>query len=170
MTVRTLGWGCGGAVAALLMFLGYRLANPWEHFSFRGYEVERNRLTERVRVKVGDGWQYALNNAPYAPTVSEADLARVSLTRIEFGPRGYLCGVATVKGDKPISGRLAFLINVAEIESGKRRTIESERALRCNVAFAPGVPNVFVIRTDMTPPTMQEKYRVQLIPMNAVRE
>ncbi len=165
MTIKTFGIGCGAVAAGLLVFLGYRIANPWESFPFRGYEVRRHRLTERVQVKTGEGWKPALNNDPYAPAVPEADLARVRLDDVAFGPRGYFCGKAVVSGKKPVKGRLAFLINVADIKSGKRRVIESERALRCNVDFQPGAPQIFVIHTDMTLPTMEEKYRVELVPV-----
>jgi hypothetical protein len=168
MTIKTFGIGCGAVVLGLLVFLGYRVANPWEFFTFSGYEVRRNRLTERIEVKTGDTWQVALNNDPYAPTVSEADLARVKLVDAAFGPNAYFCGKVTVSGNKPVVGRLAFLINVADIKTGKRRTIQSERALRCNVNFKPGPPQTFVIHTDMTLPTRDEKYRVELIPVRAV--
>lgn len=167
MTIKSFGIGCGAVTLGLFVFLGYRLANPWEAFPFQGYEVRRHRLTERVQVKAGDDWLPALNNDPYAPAVAEVDLRRVQLTDVAFGPRGYFCGKAVVSGDKPVKGRLAFLINVADIKSGKRRTIESERALRCNVDLRPGPPQIFVIHTDMTLPTREEKYRVELVPVRA---
>lgn len=165
MTIKTFGIGCGAVAVGLLVFLGYRIINPWEMFAFSGFEVRRHRITERIEVKVGEKWEVALNNDPYAPPVSEADLARVKLVDAAFGPHAYFCGKVTVTGNKPVTGRLAFLINVADIKTGKRRTIQSERALRCNVNFKPGPPQTFVIRTAMTLPTRDEKYRVELIPV-----
>lgn len=168
MTIKTFGIGCGIVALGLLVFLGYRIANPWETFVFSGYEVRRHRLTERAEVKVGETWQVALNNDPYAPAVSEADLARVKVVDAAFGPHAYFCGKVTVSGNKPVTGRLAFLINVAEVKTGKRRTIQSERALRCNVDFKPGPPQIFLVNTDMTLPTREEKYRVELVPVRSV--
>ncbi len=166
MTIKTFGIGCGTVVLALLVFLGYRIANPWEPFRFSGYEVRRNRLTERVQIKVGDAWQPALNNDPYAATVPEGDLARIKLSDLAFGPRGYFCGKATVLGKKPVTGRLAFNITVTNKDDQKRRVIESERSLRCNVNFQPGSPQIFVIHSDMTPPTEKERFAVIIVPVN----
>ena len=165
MTVKTFGMGCGVVVLALFVFLGYRLANPWELFHFSGYTVRRNRITERVQVQVGNTWQPALNNDPYASTVPLADMARIKMAQFAFGPRGYFCGKAMVTGNKPVTGRLAFLINVTTKVDGKRRVIESERALRCNVNFQPGPPQIFVIHTDMTPPSSAERFRVEIVPV-----
>ena len=165
MTIKTFGIGCGAVVLAVLTFAGYRLANPWETFRFSGYEVRRNRFTERVQLRTGDTWQPALNNDSYAPTVPEADLARIKLASFAFGERGYFCGTATVIGDKPVTGRLAFNITVRDKTTQRRRTIESERSLRCNVNFQPGASQSFVIHSDMTPPNRFEKFVVVIVPV-----
>ena len=167
MTIKTFGIGCGAVVLAVLTFAGYRLANPWETFRFSGYEVRRNRLTERVQIHTDGAWQPALNNDSYSPTLSERDIARVKLRNLAFGPRGYFCGQASVTGNTPVAGRLAVNITVRDRNGGRRRTIESERSLRCNVSFRPGVPQTFVIHSDMTPPNRLEQFAVILVPIRA---
>lgn len=167
MNIKNFGIGCGVIVIALLVFLVYRLANPWEPMHFNGYEVQRNRFTERVRLRVEDTWVESLDNNPSADAIPENELKRAKLSDLAFGPHGYLCGKITVAGDKPLQGRLALLITVKQKANGKRRIIESERAMRCNVDWSPGV-HPFVLNTGMTPPSSAEKFAVTVTQVNAI--
>ena len=170
MTIKQGGVGCGALVLALAAFGVYRVAMPWETYRFGGYLVQRNRWTERVRLRVGETWQGSLDDTPTAVALPVSELARLHFSNWAWGRHGYLCGTATVMGSQPVQGRLAFLVNVDDSFSGKRRVIEAERALRCNVRFVPGAPQPFVLNTAMTAPADGEKFRVTLVPVTAVNQ
>lgn len=170
MTIKTFGIGCGAVLLAVTGFVGWRVAMPWETFTFGGYEVRRNRITEKAQLKIGDSWANALNTNRFdqsAPNVPESELPRVNLSKLAFGERGYFCGVMTATGTTPIAGRLAVNITVRDTFTKRRREIESERSLRCNVSLAPGVPQTFLLQTDMTVPRKTETFEAKLVPIRA---
>ena len=79
MNIKSFAIVCGVAAFCLLLFGIYRVAAPWQTMRFAGYEVQRNRITEQVRIRVGDSYEGALNSGPVGDSLSESDLARVKL-------------------------------------------------------------------------------------------
>ena len=168
MNIRTFGVIVLVLFVALLGYLGYLFAKRWEPYTVGGkYEVRRNRITGIVEIRNNGKWEQSLRNDPYADTLSDADLQRVTLRDVAFGDRGLLCATAVVKpGGPPVKGRLAVQAVILGPDN-KRRTIQSERVMRGTVDWPAGATVPFVVATGVDPPAPKETFRVALITVHS---
>ncbi|HVK04395.1 MAG TPA: hypothetical protein VM490_13035, partial [Armatimonadaceae bacterium] len=124
-------------------------------------------ITGIVEIRNNGKWEQSLRNDPYADTLSDADLQRVTLRDVAFGDRGLLCATAVVKpGGPPVKGRLAVQAVILGPDN-KRRTIQSERVMRGTVDWPAGATVPFVVATGVDPPAPKETFRVALITVHS---
>lgn len=161
MSIRTFGIA---AAVVLLLLAGYGVSlifNQWQHFSAGAYEIRYNRLTGVAQVKAGGEWA-SFRKDPYAQALSQADLKRLTIRDIAWGPDGLLCATAINRTGTPVRGRLAFHVLIRDAFDNK---FVKDRTLRETVDFPPNSETAFLVQTGLeTPDLVQRKTSLLLEP------
>ena len=120
----------------------------WQVYTFSGYTVRHNHLTDRVEVKNAGVWT-SLQDDPYAESLAPDKLPYLHIENIAWGPEGLLAATLNNTTDTTVQGRFALHLQTFDKKTAKRM---KDRTLRINVTIASHALQAIALDTNLTTP------------------
>ena len=145
-------------VAAAALFWIIVKPSIWSYDRLGALRVRTHRFTGALQVDTGSGWRTPPEPRDSNATPTAAELAKVKIKEVAWGPVGLLGGRIYNDSDRPIIGKIVLYVVIRD-KGGEKI---ADRELRKSVEWPSHQESIFLIKSGLTTPGPTDKTKLEL--------